>query len=247
MKKGRFSAVLISCFLALCSTSWVFASPAGDAVLSGIKSGASSIDISSFNLSPSEAMSVFENIYHTEPAAFRVNPTVKMSVQGAKVTAINVTYVLPESAEAQLDSAVGKIVEQASKKTTSVEKVKYVHDYIITHCAEGKTGFTAYDSLVKESAVCSGMTLGFKAVMDKMGIPCKIATSEEINHEWNMVQLDGKWYHIDVYWDLNESSKDRISKGYFLKNDIMFKITGHGNWVVDGDIKATDATYNEGL
>lgn len=37
--------------------------------------------------------------------------------------------------------------------------------------------------------------------MDKLGIECTFADSDAMNHVWNMVKLDGEWYHVDVTWD----------------------------------------------
>ena len=28
-----------------------------------------------------------------------------------------------------------------------------------------------------------------------------IGTADEIDHAWNLVELDGKWYHLDATWD----------------------------------------------
>ena len=39
------------------------------------------------------------------------------------------------------------------------------------------------------------MYLVFMWLLD---IPCKIVTSEELNHDWNVIQLDGKWYEVDT-------------------------------------------------
>ena len=40
-----------------------------------------------------------------------------------------------------------------------------------------------------------------RAVLDDLGIPCVYAVqeiSEDNRHMWNMVQVDGLWYHVDA-------------------------------------------------
>jgi transglutaminase/protease-like cytokinesis protein 3 len=39
-----------------------------------------------------------------------------------------------------------------------------------------------------------------------------------VNHVWNAVKLDGKWYHLDLTWDdpIMEEGKDVVLHDYFL-------------------------------
>ena len=115
-----------------------------------------------------------------------------------------------------VSGAQGVAAEDGSSR--SAEMVKYVHDYIVDHtsyrledrCSQGNAGFvrTAYGSVVKGEAVCEGYSRAFKAVMDRLGIPCVLVygvymydknTPEE--HMWCQVQLDGTWYAVDATMD----------------------------------------------
>ncbi|MEI0738920.1 hypothetical protein VQ056_23700 [Paenibacillus sp. JTLBN-2024] len=43
-------------------------------------------------------------------------------------------------------------------------------------------------------------------------------------HAWNLVLLDGKWYHLDTTWD--DPAPDRkgeIGFGYYLRTDAQMK------------------------
>ncbi len=61
--------------------------------------------------------------------------------------------------------------------------------------------YTSYGAFVNHNVVCQGYALAFKVLMDRAGIPCCYVKSDAMNHAWNMVQLDGNWYHVDVTWD----------------------------------------------
>ena len=76
------------------------------------------------------------------------------------------------------------------------------------HKDEHSTCRTAYDGLIYGVGVCEAYTRTFKAILDRLGIPCVCVTGiyspkSTINepHIWNYVQIDGKWYGVDVTHD----------------------------------------------
>lgn len=78
-----------------------------------------------------------------------------------------------------------------------------------------------YGALVKNMAICEGLASAFKMFMDYYGITNRIIfgwfEGEKINHCWNMVCLNEKYYHIDVTYGMEG---DGIYIGSFLKDDI---------------------------
>jgi uncharacterized protein YchJ len=85
------------------------------------------------------------------------------------------------------------------------EKIKAIHDWIIGHVEydQGLTRYTAYDAVALGEAVCQGYALlGYK-MLKEAGITVLIAegTVNTGEHAWNMVKLDGVWYHLDLTWD----------------------------------------------
>lgn len=71
--------------------------------------------------------------------------------------------------------------------------------------AGAPTSATPYGALVLDTAICYGYSTTFQLLMDMLGIECLTVdgTIEDTNraHSWNMVNLDGDWYHVDVTWD----------------------------------------------
>jgi hypothetical protein len=61
--------------------------------------------------------------------------------------------------------------------------------------------------------------LALIAVTDEIGIESIPVTSSRMNHAWNLVKLDGDWYHIDVTWDDAVSYPSYTSYDYFLQSD----------------------------
>lgn len=107
------------------------------------------------------------------------------------------------------------------------EKTKMAHDYLVENI-EYVTGYHgAYSALCEGKAVCNGYAAAFQLIMDELGIPCKTVSSDEINHMWNCVYLEGFWYNVDVTWDDAAGKTEKIDYRYFLKSQEDF--FGHGS------------------
>lgn len=126
---------------------------------------------------------------------------------------------------------------------SDLEKVKTIHDYIITHASYDREhakiieeklpitptyqSNTAYGTLLDGKAICGGYTDTMAIFLTRMGINnYKISSS---NHIWNFVQLDDTWYHLDLTWDdpVVENGEETLLHTFFListeeleKNDI---------------------------
>lgn len=63
---------------------------------------------------------------------------------------------------------------------------------------------TAYGALHNGVSVCEGYACAAKLILNKLGIRCDIQVGECTNgegHAWNLVELDGDWYQMDVTWN----------------------------------------------
>ena len=146
--------------------------------------------------------------------------------------------------------------EGLNANSNSIQKAKLVHDYlsktvkyddaaadtIIDNIKKGSNDSTAYEvegaygALVKHTAVCGGYTSAYTLLMNILGVPTISLDGVEEAHAWNMVNLNGKWYHVDVTLDNPETS---IGKKYigqvenynnFLKSDSFMKSPQGGNY-----------------
>ena len=108
-------------------------------------------------------------------------------------------------------------------------KVKLLYEYICTHYTYDNTltKFSAYDGLTTGSMVCQGYALLTYKVMWSAGIPCRIITgvSQQENHAWNIVKLNGVWYDLDTTWDAADEIGGVMRWDYFLKSEDDF--VGH--------------------
>lgn len=123
------------------------------------------------------------------------------------------------------------LVNWNSKKILSkiTEKTEYgielqVHDLIIRNVEYVSTNsvseHTIEGVLLNKKAVCEGIAKAVKFLLNKKSIECEVVTGytkqeDGVRHAWNVVKVDGLWYHLDVTWDLNMSTDGVIRYDYF--------------------------------
>lgn len=109
---------------------------------------------------------------------------------------------------------INKIVKELKDEVngySNYEKIRNVHNWIIDivkYDANAEEPYSILGALIEGKAVCEGYARSFKYIMDNLQIPCVLVSGTGTNsqgetesHAWNYVQLDGKWYAIDVTWD----------------------------------------------
>jgi len=79
---------------------------------------------------------------------------------------------------------------------------------------------TAFGALVRGSAVGEGFAMAFKALCDELRFDCRVVLGfiDDRVHAWNLVALDGYYYHIDVAMCAYNSLEEA-----FLKTDTDFE------------------------
>lgn len=115
---------------------------------------------------------------------------------------------------------------------TEFEKELVLHDYIVTHTKYDydnvqngtipNESYTAYGVLVKGTGVCQGYSAAINLLMGKVGIEsaCITGSAGGINHAWNIVKIDEKYYHLDATWDDPvPDGGDKVYYSYFNLTD----------------------------
>ena len=118
------------------------------------------------------------------------------------------------------------------KGKTDDEKEKIICDYhlrTVTYEIDNTYNQNAAAVFVKCKAQCSGIAKAVKLLFDWIGIRCLIVNGELRNpstgriepHAWNMIYLNGNWYHLDVTSMLgaNMGAKEPFYYLYFNKTD----------------------------
>lgn len=122
---------------------------------------------------------------------------------------------LDEQQRAILDKASQVLDEVTEDGMTDYEKELAVHDWLVANVTYAKDTLNAlaeedpdnatpYGTLLNGQAVCHGYATTFQLFMEMLEIPCRYVRKPvhaNGEHTWNMVELDGHWYYVDVTWD----------------------------------------------
>ncbi len=138
----------------------------------------------------------------------------------------------------KLDAAISKALECVDSSMTKVEKAMALHDYLVQNTTYAKDStkpfrLTEVGAFLKNKANCQGYSLAYAILMEKVGIPVEFVSSEEMSHMWNMIQIGGQWYHVDVTWDdpvdayKNKDQYGVVKHNNFLCSSARFEKNGH--------------------
>lgn len=148
---------------------------------------------------------------------------------GTTTLTISVVYKSTADQEKKVDAKVKSVLNGLKlTNATDYQKVKAIHNYIIKRVSYDQTysKYTAYDALIKKTAVCEGYTAVAYRMFTDAGIECRIITgiADGGAHSWNIVKVDGKWYNIDLTWDdpITNTGEQILTYNYFLKNEKAF-------------------------
>lgn len=127
------------------------------------------------------------------------------------------TSGLSDKDQETLEMASAVLEEIITEDMTPYEKEKAVYDWMTTALSYD-TGVlqvipqtsedcdTPYGVLKYHNAVCVGYATTFRLLMQMLDIECMVVHNTELYHSWNLVKLDGEWYHVDIYSDQGDPS-----------------------------------------
>lgn len=131
----------------------------------------------------------------------------------------------------QIIPEIAQIMELARKEKSVYDAIKCVYSYFVKNFeyAYDQVNDLSYHSAISvflyRKSVCEGFALALSNVFNRLGIPCGIITGySDLNgindaHAWNIVELDRKFYHLDVTWDICTKEKGIDIFDYFFLDD----------------------------
>ncbi|MFJ7951913.1 transglutaminase domain-containing protein [Lysinibacillus sp. NPDC096418] len=160
------------------------------------------------------------------------------------------SYLMTPEQAAYVEMNVQDILASiVTSSMSDVEKVKAVNDYIVSHTAytdeTNSSPHSAYTVLAERGGVCQGYALLAHSMLQKLGIETEyiVGYVGEIGHAWNLVKLEGQWYHLDTTWnDPVPDRKGAVRYQYFLVDDRT--MAQDHSWIASDYPKATSAKYS---
>lgn len=210
-----------------------------ETLLEGLSAQQAEIDVSEFGLLPDEFSLFLRDVLNAHPELFYVAGSYSYTYSTSTGMLISLLPQYKYSGAdlqqriAAFNAAVNEIVRDANRASTTVGKLLRINEYFCVHY-EYDLSYSIYrpDELFAQgTGVCQAYMMGVRAVLNKLGIPNATVVSDPMNHTWNLVQLGGSWYHLDVTW--NDPTPDQPLGAYhrnFLRSDTGIAATKHHDW-----------------
>ncbi len=224
-----------------------------DDIVEGLNNHQERINIYSYRLLPDMLTSVVDYLKYYRLCFFLDPQAINYSCDGTYVYEFIPTYVYTadeiEQYRTELVNTANSVISAASQLGTDVEKLLYIHNYLVDTVIYDSVGNlnqnNAYGAMILHSSMCEGYAGSFAYMANQLGIKTYVITSVGIGHAWNLVLLDGYYYHIDCTWDdptvTNMNLISNPLSGYaqnrnFLCSDAEITATGHNttDWQVNG-------------
>ncbi len=167
---------------------------------------------------------------HPEIFWFYYNETYLYNTETMVVGKISFEYRMTreeaENRKDQIEASVQPFLDSISDTMSDYEVVKKVYENIIDLVDYDTIGLerqkkiprnerstqpddlrSIYGVFVSKKAVCAGYAKALQFLLNILGIECVYVTSE--THAWNLVKVEGDYYHIDVTWGDGTDTKNR--------------------------------------
>lgn len=228
------------------------------AMYDAISAGEESADLTEYGIRADDILHIYSDLLTSVPEFFYLDNKISYYSQRSGlqniVTKVRFSYKMTgeelEEARLSYEQELAYIVSQVNPALSETEKALWVHDYLISAFAydDSQTYYDAYSFFRERKGVCQAYSLAYIAVLRELGMEAVMVTSEKMNHAWNLVKIDGEWYHADlVYDDPSPDRPGRVMHDNFLLDDRMIAQTSdpHSGW--ESRIPCASSTYAEAV
>lgn len=163
----------------------------------------------------------------------------------------DVNYFTTAAQEREMDQEVSRVLSSLNLNGKSQkEKIDAIYNYLIRNVKyvsdaeladeSNVIKYSSYAALVQHNAVCQGFAGAFYRLCLESDIDSRIVSSEAMNHAWNIVELDGSYYHLDATWDINWPDAPK----YYLRGTTYWKAEHRSS--TTGDISELGDQFADG-
>ncbi|MDR2569681.1 MAG: hypothetical protein LBD23_05210 [Oscillospiraceae bacterium] len=240
-------------------------------IKAGFENYATSIDISGVDKNI-DIMNVFKAVIHDHPQFIYFNNSQIGTVNSFFGQSIKLSGCINKSKALKMlnecYAAAYPIIETARQKKDAYQQLITIYEYLQSRIIYDKDELHAvsknragnqlshnmYGALVVQKAVCDGFSAAFQYVASHLGYRSTVINGKSdhcsfgnVNHAWNMIEIAGNYYHLDLTWDsCHFAEHNEYSYSWFLHDDEG--ILADHTWDVNTTYAATDATlsfYNQ--
>ena len=180
-----------------------------DQIYAALHNGVQTINMS-VSVKSADIANIVYSVYYDHPELFWVDSSLYYYMNGSGIVTsltvyFNGTANNLKQSQQNFEKAIAPLINLASSLPEDAQKVKLVHDYLtntIQYVSGSQYNQSAYSAIVNGQTVCAGYAHAFQYCMQKLGIPAAyIVGYAGEAHAWNLLQLGGEYYCMDVTWD----------------------------------------------
>lgn len=201
-------------------------------MLEGFTALASSFPVP--RLSMRELSDIFFRIRLDNPRIFHVTGFSCRCAEGAETMQLIPAYMFDKKKikehQKALQGRIARVVRPAQNLSTDLEKELYIHDFICSSVTYDKLKKSYSHEIIgplqQGIGVCEGIAKTVKLLCDELGIACIIAVCDadpehgiKYRHAWNVIRIQGKWYHLDATYDNSLGRYGQKRYDYFNLED----------------------------
>ena len=194
---------------------------------------------------------IYQTVYLAHPRFFYLNGSAKVSYtsdqgDGGLIHSMSLTPQYWESTAAltsrELDLLIHDVELMAEDIATQIRgqtsqpwrQLQLLHDWLVRNIIydrqENQEMNHAAAALLDGTTLCQGYAQAFQLIGLHLGFDVQMVTGESdgIGHAWNLVRLDGTWYHVDVTHDdpLPDGGDETPARHiHFLRSDAIMAAT----------------------
>lgn len=237
-------------------------------ILEGLRAHKETIDLARYEIRRDEIDALYFGTVNDYPELFFVGSRYRYGYNGETIMAVYPEYKYDApTAERMLGeyrAKVREITAGVDRSWSDFEIALYFNDYLAAHTKynlnETEERHDAYSLLVGGRGVCQAYTLAYRELLNQFDIPNGTAQSDAMKHIWNLVMIEGEWYHVDVTWNdpindaMNEGAKagdysvpdaiGRVRHDHFLLSDAGIRAKEHYGWVASPNVPCTSTRYD---
>lgn len=200
---------------------------------------------------------VFTMVLRDVPMLFHVSNGLRISTGFCSYVVPD--YIMNEQTYKKHFALVVSFLKKCQRLLTKHQpfnKLQIIHDSIVKHVeyhnTETNNEHNILGTILDKKAVCESIAKSYKLLCDYNVIPAIVvfgysdannqsvrrtaysvsSSAPEDNHAWNIVKLDGKWYNVDLTFDVTLGDFDTLTAfryDYFLRSDRIFNLEHHAS------------------
>ena len=178
--------------------------------------------------SPEDMAGVITSIYRENPTIVPTMPVTSVDMYrgsgSQRLYDISINYGLNTDELNERSAQLMALDAFAKLDTANMDEVQRAYaacEYLIANCSNTGSSEqnTAYSALVEQEANSEGIAFAFVELCRQLDLECRIVYGQLDWQEycWNIVKLDGVYYHADISAAMSNGLEYR-----FLKNDESF-------------------------